>query len=370
MDKGSYEYTDLQKKYGGFIAPHFTVYLDGKKLPCDEHNISELEVEINGDGTAGGCSFSVQDVYIYGTNTWDNAIVQQLVPGAEIKIVGGYGKDEKKSQKELFYGYVDDFTVEFSAETPPTLKVNGIDGLGYLMNCRQPIYGGKETPTNVVETILKKAVSAGFAKSVSVGRLDPFQVPLVKEQVDDWRFLKLMARRCGATLMVVDGEMIFNTEEVSKEILTLTLGESLVRFSRRLDLSHQVGEVEIYGRDVNQKPIHAKVNTVTVGDSSYDSAAEMVPAFKKASLREYSEFARTEEECKKLAQNRLNEIAMNFISGSGECIGIPELIPGRYIEIDGGDEFYMNGKYLLTKVVHKFTLEGYRTSFEFKGAKL
>ena len=369
MDKGSYEYTDLQKKYGGFIAPHFTVYLDGKKLPCDEHNISELEVEINGDGTAGGCSFSVQDVYIYGTNTWDNAIVQQLVPGAEIKIVGGYGKDEKKSQKELFYGYVDDFTVEFSAETPPTLKVNGIDGLGYLMNCRQPIYGGKETPTNIIETILKKAVSAGFAKSVSVGRLDPFQVPLVKEQVDDWRFLKLMARRCGATLMVVDGEMIFNTEEVSKEILTLTLGESLVRFSRRLDLSHQVGEVEIYGRDVNQKPIHAKVNTVTVGDSSYDSAAEMVPAFKKASLREYSEFARTEEECRKLAQNRLNGIAMGFVSGDGQCVGIPELIPGRYLKIDGSDKS-INGLYYLTKVRHVFSEAGYHTAFEFKGAKL
>ena len=101
-------------------------------------------------------------------------------------------------------------------------------------------------------------------------------MPLVKEQVDDWRFLKLMARRCGATLMVVDGEMVFDTTmSNTKEILTLTMGVGLERFCKRVSLAHQVGEVEIYGRDVNQKPIHAAVNTVTVGEGS-KSAAQIV----------------------------------------------------------------------------------------------
>ena len=53
----------------------------------------------------------------------------------------------------------------------------------------------------------------------------------------------------------------------------------------------------------------------------------------------------------------------------GECVGIPELTPGRYLEIDGSDE-QVKGLSFLTKVRHLFTQENYQTSFEFKGAKL
>ena len=60
---------------------------------------------------------------------------------------------------------------------------------------------------------------------------------------------------------------------------------------------------------------------------------------------------------------------MDFVSGEGECVGIPELIPGRYLKIEGSDS-HTNGLYFLTKVRHSFSEAGYTTSFEFKGAKL
>ncbi len=52
----------------------------------------------------------------------------------------------------------------------------------------------------------------------------------------------------------------------------------------------------------------------------------------------------------------------------GECIGIPELIPGRYIKIDGADE-QTAGTYFITKVCHRFSRGSYVTVFEVKGAK-
>ena len=69
-----------------------------------------------------------------------------------------------------------------------------------------------------------------------------------------------------------------------------------------------------------------------------------------------------------LAQARLDSLALNFVSGSGTCVGIPELIPGRYISIKGldGDS---EGSYFLSKVRHRFTGEGYYTQFEVKGAR-
>lgn len=364
MDKATYKYIDLANKYDDFSAPAFEITLGGKELSRAKATVTELEVELNADGTAGGCSFSIEGLYDYEQSSWNSEIASLIEVGAELTVKAGYVKKE-----EVFYGYVDDYAMEFSPEGAPRIQVSGIDGLGYLMSCRQPLYAGQRKAAEIIKSVLNKAVSAGFARSVTVGSLKDYEVPLVKEQLDDWRYLQLMAQRYGASLMVVDGEMVFDTTmSNTKEILTLTMGVGLERFCKRVSLAHQVGEVEIYGRDVNQKPIHAAVNTVTVGEGS-KSAAQIVSAFKKASLREYSEFARTEEECRKLAQNRLNGIAMGFVSGDGQCVGIPELIPGRYLKIDGSDKS-INGLYYLTKVRHVFSEAGYHTAFEFKGAKL
>lgn len=360
MDKGTYQYTDLADKYEDFSAPGCEITLAGKELP----GISQVDVELTADGTASGCSFSLDAGYDLKNSCWDKDLIDLVEPGAKLVIKGGYVK-----KKELFYGYLDDYSLEFSSDGAPHIRIGGIDGLGFLMSNREPLYAGQRKTAEIVKGILNKAVSAGFAKSVTVGTLTDFETPLVKEQVDDWRFLTLMARRYGASLLVVDGEMIFDTAiDNDKEILALTLGVGLNRFSKRVSLAHQVGKVEIYGRDVNQKPIQGTASSVTVGGSG-KSAAQMVSAFKDACLREYSEFARTQNECQKLAQNRLNSLAMDFVSGEGECVGIPELIPGRYLKIEGSDS-HTNGLYFLTKVRHSFSEAGYTTSFEFKGAKL
>ena len=363
MDKGSYDWTSLGKKYDDFSAPSFQVTVDGTTLNTGKHHVPSLEVELTSEGAAGGCSFTLENQYDYAAQKWDNSAADLIKVGAKLVVTGGY-----VAKKELFYGYVDDYSLDFQEDGCPRITVTGLDGMGYLMSLREPIYGAKKQPAEIVKEILNKSVSAGFAKSVTVGALGSFEVPLVKEQIDDWKFLNLLAQRLGVSLFAVDGELIFDDVASSTSpIMTLKLGEGLYSFQKRVSLAHQVGKVEIWGRDVNQKAIKGTASSVTAGGSG-KSAAQLVSAYGDAGVREYSEFARTQEECKSLAQRRLNAIAMGLVSGSGECIGMPELIPGRYIEIDGGDK-QSNGTYFLTKVKHQFTEDGYRTSFEVKSAK-
>ena len=68
------------------------------------------------------------------------------------------------------------------------------------------------------------------------------------------------------------------------------------------------------------------------------------------------------------AQNRMNHIALQMVAGNGTCVGIPELIPGRYLEIDGLDSG-TSGLYFVSGVKHSFHDGGYVTSFAVKGAK-
>ncbi len=363
MDHGSYTYAQLAKQHDNFTPAGFEISLDGKVLPPGKYHIPGVEVELRADGTAGGCTFSIEGQYDFKNQKWVNDAEKLLKPGAKISVRGGY-----KDRSELFYGYVDDYSLDFKSDGLPSITVNGLDGLGYLMNMCAPIYAGEKKPKEIVESVLKKSQSAGYAKSVTVGALDGFETPIIKELSDDWQFLRMMSERYGATLFAVNGELIFD-EVITKTspILTLTVGRSILSFSRRVSLAHQIGKVEVMGRDVNQKPVKGIASSVTAGGDG-KSAAEWVSGLKESVLRVRSEYARTQKECEVLAQNRLNSIAMGFVSGGGECIGIPELIPGRYLKIDGGDEL-TNGTYFITRVIHRLRPDQFTTAFEIKGAK-
>lgn len=363
MDKGSYTFQALSSKYEDFRGPAFTIKVDGTALNSAEMPIASLEVELCADGSAGGCHFSVESLYDFAQSKWINNLAKTIQVGAKLEILGGYVKQEL-----LFYGYIDEYSMEYSGSAPPRLAVTGIDGFGFLMSCQEPIYGGKKKPQKVVEDILAKAVSAGYAKSKTVGSLTGFDVPVIKENLDDFKYLRLLAQRYCMSLFSVAGELIFdNVVSNSSPLISLTVGMGLLSFKRRLFLQGQVGEVEIWGRDENQKFIKGAAKSVSIGGSG-KSAVEIATKFKQTALREYNEYVRTEKECVELAQARLDSLALNFVSGEGTCVGIPELIPGRYISIKGldGDT---EGTYFLCKVRHRFTGDGYYTEFDVKGAK-
>lgn len=367
--KQQIDYSDLVREYDDFSAPGYVIQLGDKTLDNTQVTLARLEVDLNGDGTASGCSFSVHSAYDREQSAWVNAIADVIEVGAKLTVAVGYVK-----KYEVFYGYVDDFTMVFPEPDKgqvqePCIEVTGIDALGYLMSSRKPLYGGEEKASNLIKTILSKAQSAGYAKDVYVSTVKDFSVPLLKEKVDDWTFLNIMARQYGASLQVVDGVLVFDdTLSNSSILLTLEMGKNVKNLRKRVSLAHQAAAVEIRGRDVNQLPVQATVKSVTAGGSG-KTAAQIAPGFKDTVVSEYNEFVRTEEECRRVAQDRLNAIAMGFVSGEAECIGMPALVPGRFVRIKGSDKL-VNGDCYLTRVRHLFSEDGFFTAFEFKGAKL
>lgn len=343
------------------------ITLGGTKLDSSSIPIVSLEVELSAEGAAGGCTFTVEGLFDHENSKWKNDLATTIKAGAKLEVSGGYVKKEP-----LFFGYVDEYAMEHSNSGAPRLVVSGIDGLGFLMSCREPYYGGAKKSKEIITEILKKSVGAGFAKDVDVDNskaLQDFETPVIKEQVDDFKFLRILAERYGMVLMAINGELIFDAlwqEDTS--LITLTIGKGLLSFNKRVSLKGQVGEVVIWGRDENQKFIKGTASSVKTGGKG-KSAAQLVTGLEKAVLREYNEYARTEGELTRLAQARLNGIAMGLVSGDGMCIGIPELIPGRFITIEGMED-QVKGTYFLSKVTHSFTTEGYYTRFEVRGSKV
>lgn len=363
MDTGSYTMKALRTKYEDFASPAFVIKMGSKTLDSTVCPIQDLEVELCADGSAGGCKFTIGSEYDYEKSQWAGDLAKSIEVGAALEIQGGYVKKES-----IFYGYVDEYTVEYSGSEPPRITVVGVDGFGFLMNCQEPVYAGQKKPRQIIEEILSKATSAGFAKSVKVGAVDAVEVPPIKEQLDDFTYLKMLAERYCMSLLCVNGELIFdNVTGSTSPMLTLSAVTDLHSFQKRMSLKGQVGQVTVWGRDVNQKFIRGTADKVSIGGSG-KSVTQLAPKFAKAVRREYSEYVRTEQECTKLAQARLDSLALELVSGEGSCLGIPELIPGRYIRIEGLDG-EAEGSFFMSKVRHRFDRDGYTTSFEIKGAR-
>ena len=336
--------------------------VNGKELKSTEVPLS-VEVDLCADGSAGGCRFQLEGLYDYGKSKWLDDLLKTIEVGCELSVKGGYVK-----QEEIFYGYVDECTVEYSGYAPPRISVTGIDGFGYLMSCQEPVYGENKQAKAVVQELLNKVVSAGYAKKATVGSLSGYSTPLVKEKVDDFKYLKVLAERYCMSLFAVDGELIFdNVTKYSTPLLDLTVGAGLLDFEKRYSLQGQVGQVEIWGRDENQKFIKGAATSVSISGSG-KTAVQIAPKFKQTALREHNEYVRTEKECVEMAQARLDAIALNFVSGRGACVGLPELIPGCFITIKGLDEDTV-GSYFVTQVHHQVSRQGYYTQFQVKGAK-
>jgi phage protein D len=73
----------------------------------------------------------------------------------------------------------------------------------------------------------------------------------------------------------------------------------------------------------------------------------------------------TEAEAKQRAQSILNERAKKFLTGEGESLGLPVLLPDRNVAIaDLGVDF--SKTYYIEQATHKLDSSGYRTRFKVK----
>ena len=82
MDKATYTYEALQQKYVNFITPALEVTIGSTTYSSREIPILNLEVELNADGSAGGCSFTVDSQYRAEASKWKNDFDKSVKAGA------------------------------------------------------------------------------------------------------------------------------------------------------------------------------------------------------------------------------------------------------------------------------------------------
>ena len=273
-------------------------------------------------------------------------------------------------------GVITSMTPRFPESGPPTLGVSGQDSLVMLRD-RKP-------GPNDVKRFVKKAdweiaqivAARNQLKFKATQEGETHDVVIQKDQ-DEAKFLKERAARIDFDCYIqIDPETGEDTLFFVKptdgrdgrriRVYVFEWGKSLINFNPQLTIAEQVGTVTVRGWDPRSKqPISYTARPQDLPRS--DSGGMSGPQAAQERLNGKSDIVvdqpvTSAQEARDLAISLLRERAYEYITGSGQVIGLPDLRPGDNVELPGlGKRF--SGTYHVEKVEHSLGSSGYQTTF-------
>jgi phage protein D len=192
-----------------------------------------------------------------------------------------------------------------------------------------------------------------------------------QDNMSDLDFARLRAARIGCFIWTDNGSIVCKRPELDKDSgIKFNVydkgGEHRMKsFTPRMSSARIVKSVEVRGWNPETKKLIVKrvsAEPSPLGDKEASSAASEHAADETFTC---DQPVWNEEEAKALAEARLQEHNLGYMSAEAEAVGNPAYTPGTVISIfvnsQAKDRF--DGKYLVVGTTHKYT-QGTRTSPE------
>jgi phage protein D len=301
---------------------------------------------------ASSANFTVVNVYDLKSSSFITNVKNKLKLGALIKIELGY----ISTRTQVFSGYIANVSMAFN--DMPSIKVTALDVRGLMRMNSRSNYQFTETKYSEVT---KKVLGAYKKVCPNLKVDDTTKEDLnIMQNGTDLDFIRdVLGQKAKKEFLVIDDTAYFRDFGNKKDpITTLKWGEGLLSFSSSITYCNE--DIKVYGHSEKQNQAIEAKKTVK-SDSKLPSLVTPAP------VREIpSSDAEDKDEATKIVEFEINERKKKSQNGSGTCIGLPEIIPGRYIKINNLDSS-LNKAYYLNQVTHNFGGDGYTTDFEIGG---
>lgn len=355
-----------------YYAPNFKIEVEKKELDPKAHG-DVLEVKVVMD-LQNLTSFELS------VNNWDDRWIdfkysdtKTFDVGNRVFVKMGYAD----RLLAMMSGRITTLTPQFPESGAPTLGVSGLDPM-ILLRDNKPDEGKVKSYVNKTDWEIAKLIARRNGLEPKVTEEGERHDLVVQKNQDDAQFLMERAKR-------IDFDCYAQTDEEGREFLyfvkpsdgrdatrtkvyVFEWGKSLKSFSPQLTLSRQVSHVKVRGWNSRTKEVFSyEAGPEDLAKESGNKGTTGPQAVKK-SLGEKKEVlvdapVLSQQEAKTLAVSLLQERAYEFITGSGQVIGLPDLRPGQLVDLKGlGKRF--SGSYFVTKVTHTLGSSGYLTQFD------
>jgi uncharacterized protein len=354
-----------------YYAPDYKIQVEGRELdPQSKGDVLDLKVTMDLD------NLTHFDLTV---NNWDDRRLTFKYSdsatfdlGNRVHVQMGYAG----GLLSMVHGLITSLTPRFPESGSPTLVIGGEDRMVRLKE-RKPKDGEQKKfvqkkDSEIVEIIAQR--NGLVPKVQDTGMTHDL---VIQKNQDDATFLMERAKRIDFDCLVgIDPQtgldaLYFQSPTDARDgskvrVYVLEWGKSLINFNPTLTLNRQVGKVTVKGWDATTKSLiqyTAGPDDLPTSGSGENGPSAIQTRFQDREDIVVDQPVTSQQEAKALATALLRERAYNYITATGQVIGLPDLRPGDNLEVQGlGKRF--SGTYYVTKVEHALGSSGYLTTFD------
>lgn len=351
------DFKALAKKYDNFSAPAVEITVGSTKLMAGKDlDISSVEIELTSGYEASGCSFVLSGVYdVEKTNFSRDISCVQI--GEKVEVAIGYVRVES-----VFKGYINQIDYIYGMDSEDfEIRVECMDAKGLLMKNRRLEFFAEKSADAVVKKVLSESPVSQYLSGKEIDVCPKDDVPLRSHMMTDYELIVEQASKLGYEFFIIQGKVYFRKKQkVKSNLIKLSPQNGIIEAKLSLSGQQLVKKIEVRSIDEESgKQIKGTANVS--GKFSQGASGNMMLGTSTQVF--YEPGVKDTSEAKKRAEARAEAIADQFGELECECVGIPELIPGRFISVEQLST-QANRKYYVRYVRHEIDEEGYRTYFK------
>lgn len=351
-------YQQLKSKYQDFRAPTARVLVDGTDIGESlKTGFSRISADLTCGYAASGISFDVAGEYDYEQSAFaPKGAAKVLQLGARVELQLGYIVTET-----VFSGLVAEVRYEFEEDEVPRIHVECMDAKCLLMKTQRLEIRSETKITPVVNALLGEQPVSTYLTGRTVKLEEAEGPPLPFNMESDYDFLVRQAQYTGCEFFIFAGQAYFRRQpESASPVMTLEPGQGIARASLSLRGAPLVQTVTVVGVDpTSDNPVSG--SAAASGTFGKGSGPNRMLAGTQRTY--FDPRTASAKDAATRAKVLLGGIQQQFGQITCQCIGLPELVPGRWIKIKGlmpeaDTNFY------ITDVRHVYSQNGFTTTFD------
>ena len=349
-----YEYDQLTNKYGNFLQPIAEIKINGTNvMKTLGILVEELTLDLS-LSAAGSGYIKISNIYDAVSRSFDSAVVDKFKPGTIVEIALGY----YSATITVLKGFVYMLGAEFGAKN--LLIVTVMDVRRLMM-----ISGSKHVMHNVknYSDAFKNVMSAysKLCKLEVTATDDKLEAPISQTSTDyDFVMQELVGKGKSEREFFVVADKAYFRERPKKgtSMMKLEQGHELLKVE--MDYAYLDMEIQVMGYSSFEQQTY-------VGKAQAKSGEPQSSLISPAPVWIVTDpDADNQEKATKRAQYIADTEKERAKSGKIITIGLPEIIPGRFIEIVKVESM-VNRKYYVSGVKHKLGNGQFTTEIEIGG---
>ncbi len=363
---------DLYKKYEGFYYPEAKVYLGGADPEEDKKvrvKIGDYSVDLTSDYKANIAAFSIYYAYNPQTGAFKTKDLKKyIMMGLDVRILMGHAA----SVTEVFRGYISgvEFSYSDAYQGDAVIRVTAMDIKGIMMANNS----SKRLKANYYSDAVKEILNGppydslqndSIITSITVtdtpdkppgggnGQPPDNRIEMVAES--DYEFVVKAAKKFNYEFFTVGGNIAFRKAKANTQVLMDIVPSGMIHsYDVGYDITGVVGDVKVRTLDIGKA---SKIEVKKKNANKFSLGGKAKPLVSGRSYVYIDSAIETQTDADNRAAYLLEEISYRLGSLTMILNGMPELVPGRFVELKGFGDAVSN-KFYITDVSHEYEMEG------------